>query len=128
MNKTEIKGGFSVAIFPASGFKCQRCWNFTDDVAVHPYWPTWTICARCVRVLLEMEFPPFLVNDDGTVFMFESERQYLNSSFARNSKNPWTRECLDSFRDDPFYKEQMEHIKECQNEESNELQKLRKRN
>lgn len=41
--------GLSVKVSPATGEKCERCWNVTEDVgsdAAHP-----TICARCAEVL-----------------------------------------------------------------------------
>ena len=43
----------SVTVLPAEGTKCQRCWNYTDDVGSDPEWPG--ACARCaqsVRLIL----------------------------------------------------------------------------
>lgn len=43
----------AVRVLPASGAKCQRCWNYTDDVGSDPEWPG--ACARCsqaVRLIL----------------------------------------------------------------------------
>ncbi len=39
----------SVAVRPASGSKCQRCWSYTDDVGSDPEWPG--ACARCARAV-----------------------------------------------------------------------------
>jgi isoleucyl-tRNA synthetase len=42
-----------VEVLPADGTKCQRCWNYTEDVGSDPEWPT--ACARCavaVRAVL----------------------------------------------------------------------------
>jgi len=39
----------SVNVLPAPGTKCQRCWNFTEDVGADPEWPG--ACARCVRAV-----------------------------------------------------------------------------
>lgn len=66
------------AIRIAVGEKCQRCWRTCNDVSIHPYWPGWRVCARCVSVLLEVQ-PPFVINTDGTATLFESEAAYLKS-------------------------------------------------
>jgi isoleucyl-tRNA synthetase len=39
----------SVTVRPASGTKCQRCWNYTDDVGQDAEWPG--ACARCSRAV-----------------------------------------------------------------------------
>jgi isoleucyl-tRNA synthetase len=39
----------TVAVLPAAGVKCQRCWNYTEDVGSDPEWPG--ACARCVRAV-----------------------------------------------------------------------------
>jgi isoleucyl-tRNA synthetase len=39
----------TVTVSAASGEKCQRCWNFTDDVGSDPEWPG--ACARCARAV-----------------------------------------------------------------------------
>ena len=38
-----------VAVLPAAGSKCQRCWNYTEDVGTDAQWPT--ACARCARAV-----------------------------------------------------------------------------
>ncbi len=38
-----------VTVLPANGTKCQRCWNYTDDVGRDPEWPG--ACARCSRAV-----------------------------------------------------------------------------
>jgi len=35
----------AIEVLPASGQKCERCWNFTEDVGTSSDWPT--VCARC---------------------------------------------------------------------------------
>jgi isoleucyl-tRNA synthetase len=37
----------SVAVSAASGSKCQRCWNYTEDVGADALWPE--ACARCAK-------------------------------------------------------------------------------
>jgi isoleucyl-tRNA synthetase len=46
---TESEGPLSVAVAPAGGSKCERCWTYSKKVgslAVHP-----GVCERCARVL-----------------------------------------------------------------------------
>jgi isoleucyl-tRNA synthetase len=43
--RSEEIPGFAVEVLPASGDKCERCWNYTEDVGSDPDWPT--ICTRC---------------------------------------------------------------------------------
>ncbi len=38
-----------VTVLPAAGAKCQRCWNYTEDVSSDPEWPG--ACARCARAV-----------------------------------------------------------------------------
>ncbi|HEY8055259.1 MAG TPA: isoleucine--tRNA ligase [Terriglobales bacterium] len=42
----------SVEVHRAPGVKCERCWNYTEDVGLAPAWPG--VCARCARALEEM--------------------------------------------------------------------------
>ncbi len=42
-------GGIKVVVHRATGIKCERCWNYRDDVGVDPDHPT--ICGRCSAVL-----------------------------------------------------------------------------
>jgi isoleucyl-tRNA synthetase len=37
--------GFAVEVQQAAGSKCERCWNWTEDVGGDTDWPG--ICARC---------------------------------------------------------------------------------
>jgi isoleucyl-tRNA synthetase len=39
----------SVTVGAANGVKCQRCWNYTEDVGSDPEWPG--ACARCSRAV-----------------------------------------------------------------------------
>ncbi len=39
---------------PASGEKCERCWNFMPDVAVFGPWPR--VCGRCATALTQMGY------------------------------------------------------------------------
>ncbi len=41
--------GLAVAVRPAPGRKCERCWHRTEDVGADPAWPD--ICARCARAV-----------------------------------------------------------------------------
>jgi isoleucyl-tRNA synthetase len=42
----------SVTVLPALGTKCQRCWNFTEDVGSDPEWAG--ACARCARAVRQI--------------------------------------------------------------------------
>jgi isoleucyl-tRNA synthetase len=42
----------AVTVLPASGTKCQRCWNYTNDVGSDPEWPG--ACARCSRAVRQI--------------------------------------------------------------------------
>jgi len=42
-----------VRVFPASGNKCDRCWNYSADIGVNTRFPT--VCSRCVAALEELE-------------------------------------------------------------------------
>jgi isoleucyl-tRNA synthetase len=39
----------TVTVLPAHGTKCQRCWNYTEDVGSDSEWPG--ACARCTRAV-----------------------------------------------------------------------------
>ena len=39
----------TIAVTPADGQKCERCWHWETDVGSHPEHPT--ICARCVKAV-----------------------------------------------------------------------------
>jgi len=39
----------TVTVLPAAGTKCQRCWNFTEDVGTDVEFPG--ACARCARAV-----------------------------------------------------------------------------
>jgi isoleucyl-tRNA synthetase len=45
--------GLGVAVLRARGTKCQRCWNYTDDVGEDGTWPG--ICGRCAAALKEAD-------------------------------------------------------------------------
>ncbi len=42
-------GEFSVAVTPAAGVKCPRCWRWQTDVGANPSYPE--LCGRCARQL-----------------------------------------------------------------------------
>ncbi len=42
----------AVMVLPASGSKCQRCWNYTEDVGLDPEWPG--ACGRCSRAVRQI--------------------------------------------------------------------------
>ena len=44
--------GLVVGVEPASGRKCERCWNYTEDVGGDADWPT--VCARCARAVRQV--------------------------------------------------------------------------
>jgi isoleucyl-tRNA synthetase len=50
--------GLSITIgsFPASGYKCARCWNFMPVVSAYGIWQN--VCARCLGALKEMGIEP----------------------------------------------------------------------
>jgi isoleucyl-tRNA synthetase len=49
---TEISG-LSVKIEKAAGQKCERCWNYSEQVGEDPHYPT--VCERCSVALMEIE-------------------------------------------------------------------------
>ena len=48
--------GLQIAMLPADGAKCERCWNFMTTIGVDPRWPT--VCDRCAAALDQMGVPP----------------------------------------------------------------------
>jgi isoleucyl-tRNA synthetase len=51
----------SVAALPASGTKCNRCWNFMPVVANYGVWET--VCTRCHEALTTMGIAPPTVDE-----------------------------------------------------------------
>jgi isoleucyl-tRNA synthetase len=49
-------GEFRVAVLPASGSKCARCWNFMPEVSDYGIWQN--VCTRCQGALREMGIKP----------------------------------------------------------------------
>ena len=45
--------GVEVAVFPAAGQKCERCWNYSTRVGEFSHYPN--VCERCVAALEEIE-------------------------------------------------------------------------
>ena len=45
--------GLTVAVHPAQGQKCERCWNYSTRVGESTRYPT--VCERCVEALEEIE-------------------------------------------------------------------------
>ncbi len=45
--------GLEIAVTPAEGKKCERCWNYSPHVGEYVNYPT--VCARCVQALEEIE-------------------------------------------------------------------------
>jgi isoleucyl-tRNA synthetase len=45
--------GLAIAIEPAQGTKCERCWNYSPAVGKDSIYPT--LCERCVRSIKERE-------------------------------------------------------------------------
>jgi isoleucyl-tRNA synthetase len=48
--------GFSIAVRPATGRKCARCWNFMPEVSSYGIWQN--VCTRCQSALTEMKIAP----------------------------------------------------------------------
>ena len=48
--------GFSIAVKPASGHTCARCWNFLPVVSNYGIWQN--VCTRCHSALKEMGIAP----------------------------------------------------------------------
>ena len=46
----------TVQVFPASGHKCARCWNFMPEVSKYGVWQN--VCTRCQGALREMGIDP----------------------------------------------------------------------
>ncbi len=47
--RSEDVPGLVVKVEPATGAKCQRCWQWSDEIDPHGPWPE--VCPRCARVL-----------------------------------------------------------------------------
>jgi isoleucyl-tRNA synthetase len=46
----------AIAVLPASGHKCARCWNFMPEVSSYGIWEN--VCTRCQTALTEMGIVP----------------------------------------------------------------------
>jgi isoleucyl-tRNA synthetase len=46
----------AIAVLPASGHKCARCWNFMPEVSSYGIWEN--VCTRCQNALREMKIAP----------------------------------------------------------------------
>jgi isoleucyl-tRNA synthetase len=44
--------GLVVGVEPSPGRKCERCWNYTEDVGQDVDWPS--VCARCAQAVREV--------------------------------------------------------------------------
>jgi isoleucyl-tRNA synthetase len=53
---TCIMSGLWLAVLPATGHKCARCWNFMPEVANYGIWQN--VCTRCSDALKEMKIAP----------------------------------------------------------------------
>jgi len=51
MSPAELPG-LEIAVRPAEGKKCERCWNYSPQVGSFPSFPT--VCERCAPVLEEL--------------------------------------------------------------------------
>jgi len=65
--------------------KCQRCLNFYphDEVGEHEYWPNHKICKRCVGVLLEIEWSPYIMTGDADCYICENEQEWHDIKAGR---------------------------------------------
>jgi isoleucyl-tRNA synthetase len=45
-----------LAVHPATGHKCARCWNFMPEVSNYGIWQN--VCTRCQNALIEMKIAP----------------------------------------------------------------------
>lgn len=41
---------------------CERCRCWSEETGFHDYWPIYRLCPDCVQILLDVHFPPFIVN------------------------------------------------------------------
>jgi isoleucyl-tRNA synthetase len=46
----------AITVFPATGTKCARCWNFMPEVSAYGIWQN--VCTRCQSALKEMNINP----------------------------------------------------------------------
>lgn len=44
--------------------KCERCWHHHAEAGIHPLWPSYVLCPRCVGVLLEIKWPPYILRPE----------------------------------------------------------------
>jgi len=47
---------------------CDRCHSHfdSDELSVHAYWPTFTLCRWCVDALLAFKYHPYIMLDEST--------------------------------------------------------------
>jgi hypothetical protein len=57
-----MKAAFTAGRGPG---ECERCRRLVPGIGVHDYWPSYHLCPRCVEVLLELKWRPFLPVKDG---------------------------------------------------------------
>jgi len=53
---TTMSDALSFAVYPATGHKCARCWNFMPEVSAYGIWEN--VCTRCQGALKEMGIEP----------------------------------------------------------------------
>jgi hypothetical protein len=57
--------------------KCDRCFRYGFETNIHDYWPTYHLCKRCVETLLEIKWPPFIMNDEtGECYVCKNEQEW----------------------------------------------------
>ena len=58
--------------------KCQRCLRYVakEEHGEHHYWPTYEICKRCVGVLLDIKWPPYIMRSENDCYICENEIEW----------------------------------------------------
>ena len=76
--KLEEEKELSIIAVKSVNKLCNRCKKYTSDVNNHPYWPgeQYTICKRCVKVLLEINWPPFIHIQDDNYYICKNELEW----------------------------------------------------
>lgn len=87
VSKVDLVAGseLSCSVSLAQGMQCNRCKRVVDDTAIHPYWPgeNYKLCIRCVDVLLNIKWPPFIKRTEDDYYICIDERDWYEIKSGR---------------------------------------------
>lgn len=73
--------------------KCDRCWHHDAEAGEHPFWPSYTLCPRCVQVLLDIKWPPFIKVGENDYEVCKDEAEW---HMRMKQSHPWVNNELQS--------------------------------